>query len=44
MTKFTLLIVALLSLSGCGIGLIANAAGATPGNVPALHPEQQANR
>ncbi len=44
MVKIVCLLVALLSLSGCGIGLIANAAGATPGNVPALHPEQQANR
>lgn len=39
MLNLLVLIVA-LSLSGCAVGLALNAAGATPGNVPALHPEQ----
>jgi hypothetical protein len=36
------LLVVCLLLNGCAVGLLANAAGATHENNPALHPEQTA--
>jgi hypothetical protein len=38
--RYLSLALVVLSLQGCAVGLLANAMGATPGNVPALHPEQ----
>jgi hypothetical protein len=35
-----ILVLALLSLNGCAVGILANAVGAQPGNVSSMHPEQ----
>lgn len=39
--RLIVLLIAAISLQGCAVGLLANALGAKPGNVPAMHPEQQ---